>query len=132
MLVEYVLHLRDCVLVMTVNPGSGGQTFLPEMLPKIMRLRAMCAERGLHPVIEVDGGEQAAAAGGNGDCCRLGDFRGQGLRHGHCGHPLRRSCQRVFDIVQFLIALPPCPSRTASVGLSGSSPAAHRDPAFIA
>lgn len=68
-LVEYVLHLCDIVLVMTVNPGFGGQRFLPEMLPKIRRLRAMCAERDLHPVIEVDGGEnattaaQAAAAG---------------------------------------------------------------------
>jgi ribulose-phosphate 3-epimerase len=68
-LVEYVLHLCDVILVMTVNPGFGGQSFLPEMLPKIRRLRAMCAQRGLHPVIEVDGGEnattaaQAAAAG---------------------------------------------------------------------
>jgi ribulose-phosphate 3-epimerase len=68
-LIEYVLHLCDIVLVMTVNPGFGGQAFLPEMLPKIRRLRATCAERGLSPVIEVDGGEnvttaaQAAAAG---------------------------------------------------------------------
>jgi ribulose-phosphate 3-epimerase len=68
-LIEYVLHLCDIVLVMTVNPGFGGQAFLPEMLPKIRRLRSICAERGLHPVIEVDGGEnattaaQAAAAG---------------------------------------------------------------------
>jgi ribulose-phosphate 3-epimerase len=68
-LVEYVLHLCDVILVMTVNPGFGGQSFLPEMLPKILRLRAMCAQRGLYPVIEVDGGEnattaaQAAAAG---------------------------------------------------------------------
>ena len=67
--IEYVLHLCDIILVMTVNPGFGGQTFLPEMLPKIRRLRAICAERDLHPVIEVDGGEnmttagQAAAAG---------------------------------------------------------------------
>src|SRR3984957_9461494 len=67
--VEQVLHLCDVVLVMTVNPGFGGQKFLPEMLPKIRRLRTMCAERGLHPVIEVDGCEnattaaQAAAAG---------------------------------------------------------------------
>jgi ribulose-phosphate 3-epimerase len=61
-LVEYVLHLCDVVLVMTVNPGFGGQSFLPEMLPKILRVRAMCAERGLHPVIEVDGGENAATA----------------------------------------------------------------------
>jgi ribulose-phosphate 3-epimerase len=68
-LIEYVLHLCDIVLVMTVNPGFGGQAFLPEMLPKIARIRSMCAERGLDPVIEVDGGEnettaaQAIAAG---------------------------------------------------------------------
>ena len=68
-LVEYVLQLCDIILVMTVNPGFGGQAFLPEMLPKIARLRAMCAARSLSPVIEVDGGEnattavQAAAAG---------------------------------------------------------------------
>jgi ribulose-phosphate 3-epimerase len=61
-LVEYVLHLCDVILVMTVNPGFGGQSFLPEMLPKLLRLRAMCAERGLRPVIEVDGGENAATA----------------------------------------------------------------------
>lgn len=67
--IEYVLHLCDIILVMTVNPGFGGQAFLPEMLPKIRRLRSICAERGLDPAIEVDGGEnvataaQAAAAG---------------------------------------------------------------------
>ena len=61
-LVEYVLHLCDVILVMTVDPGFGGQSFLPEMLPKILRLRAMCAERGLRPVIEVDGGENATTA----------------------------------------------------------------------
>ena len=70
-LVEYVLHLCDIVLVMTVDPGFGGQRFLPEMLPKIRRLRANCVARDLHPVIEVDGGEnaatvaQATAAGAN-------------------------------------------------------------------
>jgi len=68
-MIEYVLRLCDVILVMTVNPGFGGQAFLPEMLPKIRRIRAICAERGLHPIIEVDGGEnattaaQAAAAG---------------------------------------------------------------------
>jgi len=61
-LIEYVLHLCDVVLVMTVNPGFGGQAFLPEMLPKIRRLRAMCAMRGLRPVIEVDGGENSVTA----------------------------------------------------------------------
>jgi ribulose-phosphate 3-epimerase len=61
-LIEYVLHLCDIILVMTVNPGFGGQNFLPEMLPKIRRLRAICADRGLEPVIEVDGGENATTA----------------------------------------------------------------------
>jgi ribulose-phosphate 3-epimerase len=62
-LIDYVLHLCDIILVMTVNPGFGGQTFLPEMLPKIRRLCAICAERDLHPIIEVDGGENAATVG---------------------------------------------------------------------
>jgi ribulose-phosphate 3-epimerase len=54
--IEYVLHLCDIVLIMTVNPGFGGQEFLPEMLPKVAALRCLCDERGLDPVIEVDGG----------------------------------------------------------------------------
>jgi len=55
--VEHVLHLCDIVLVMTVNPGFSGQTFLPEMLPKIRDLRRLCASKGLDPWIEVDGGQ---------------------------------------------------------------------------
>src|SRR6202008_4765952 len=68
-MVEWVLPLCDVILVMTVNPGFGGQAFLPEMLPKVRRIRTICAERNLHPVVEVDGGEngttaaQVAAAG---------------------------------------------------------------------
>jgi ribulose-phosphate 3-epimerase len=58
--IEHVLHLVDIVLVMTVNPGFGGQKFLPEMLPKIAALRSRCRERGLDPHIEVDGGQDAA------------------------------------------------------------------------
>jgi ribulose-phosphate 3-epimerase len=57
--VEQVLHLCDVILVMTVNPGFGGQMFLPEMLPKIRDLRRLCASRGLTPWIEVDGGQNA-------------------------------------------------------------------------
>jgi ribulose-phosphate 3-epimerase len=66
--VEHVLHLCDIVLVMTVNPGFGGQKFLPEMLP-ISDLRRLCESRGLSPWIEVDGGQngenvrEAVAAG---------------------------------------------------------------------
>lgn len=62
-MIEYVLQLCDIVLVMTVDPGAGGQAFLPEMLPKIRRLRDLCKARGLDPVIEVDGGENSHTAG---------------------------------------------------------------------
>ncbi len=61
--IEYVLHLCDVILVMTVNPGFGGQKFLPEMLPKIRKLRSVCDARGLDPVIEVDGGQNCRHAG---------------------------------------------------------------------
>jgi ribulose-phosphate 3-epimerase len=61
--VEHVLHLCDVVLVMTVNPGFGGQTFLPEMLPKIGDLRRLCISKGLAPWIEVDGGQNGENAG---------------------------------------------------------------------
>jgi ribulose-phosphate 3-epimerase len=61
--IEYVLHLCDVILVMTVDPGFGGQKFLPEMLPKIRRLRQLCDTRGLNPVIEVDGGQNCESAG---------------------------------------------------------------------
>ena len=52
--VEYVLDRIDLVLVMTVNPGFGGQKFIPAMLEKIRRLKAMTAGRGIR--IQVDGG----------------------------------------------------------------------------
>ena len=55
-LIEYVLELCDLILIMSVNPGFGGQSFIPEMVPKIEKLRLMCQERGLNPWIEVDGG----------------------------------------------------------------------------
>ena len=70
-LIEYVLHLCEIVLIMTVNPGFSGQKFLPEMLPKIRRVRELCDKRGINPIIEVDGGEnpdtaaQAIEAGAN-------------------------------------------------------------------
>jgi ribulose-phosphate 3-epimerase len=52
--IEHVLDKLDLILVMTVNPGFGGQKFIPAMLEKIRRLKAMVAERPIH--IEVDGG----------------------------------------------------------------------------
>lgn len=55
---EHVMDDKlDLVLLMTVNPGFGGQNFITGMLPKITRLREMLNDRGLHDVdIEVDGG----------------------------------------------------------------------------
>jgi ribulose-phosphate 3-epimerase len=55
-LIEYVLEVCDLVLIMSVNPGFGGQKFIPGVVPKIRKLRQMCDERGLDPWIEVDGG----------------------------------------------------------------------------
>ena len=57
-----VLELADMVLVMTVNPGFGGQRFIEGTLPKIARIRAMLTERGLDSPIGVDGGIDAATA----------------------------------------------------------------------
>jgi ribulose-phosphate 3-epimerase len=55
-LVEDVLPDLDLVLVMTVNPGYGGQPYIAVMEPKIARLRTMLDERGLQAELEVDGG----------------------------------------------------------------------------
>jgi ribulose-phosphate 3-epimerase len=54
--IEYVLDDVDLVLAMTVNPGFGGQSFLPSVLPKIEALRRMIDRRGLRIDLEVDGG----------------------------------------------------------------------------
>lgn len=53
---ECILDQVDMVLLMTVNPGFGGQKFIPYTLEKIRRLRSMLDERGLNTDIEVDGG----------------------------------------------------------------------------
>ena len=58
-MIEYVLDDLDMVLVMTVNPGFGGQEFIPEVVPKIERLRKMIDARGLKTKVEVDGGINA-------------------------------------------------------------------------
>jgi ribulose-phosphate 3-epimerase len=54
--VEEVLPDLDLVLPMTVNPGYGGQSFIPSVLPKIRRLRQLIDEAGLATELEVDGG----------------------------------------------------------------------------
>lgn len=59
--IEYVLSEVDLVLIMSVNPGFGGQSFIESQLDKIRDLKKMCKEKGVDPWIEIDGG----ASGGN-------------------------------------------------------------------
>lgn len=53
---ENVLHLCDMVLVMSVNPGFGGQKFIPQAVDKVAELHAMITHSGLNIEIQVDGG----------------------------------------------------------------------------
>ena len=68
---EYALDEMDQILVMTVNPGFGGQSFIEAMLPKIEKIRGWIEKRGLAIDLEVDGGitlaniARAASAGAN-------------------------------------------------------------------
>ncbi|MDN5004443.1 ribulose-phosphate 3-epimerase [Bradyrhizobium sp. GCM10027634] len=79
--IEYVLDRLDLVLVMTVNPGFGGQSFLESQLGKIARLRTMIGERPIR--LEVDGGvtrdNAAAVAAAGADTLVAGSavFRGK-------------------------------------------------------
>ena len=57
-----ILTALDLVLVMTVNPGFGGQTFIEDMLDKVVRLRAELDRNNLAAELEVDGGINAAIA----------------------------------------------------------------------
>jgi ribulose-phosphate 3-epimerase len=59
--IEHVLDLLDLILLMTVNPGFGGQAFIPAVLEKIRRVKAMVGARPID--IEVDGGVTAETAG---------------------------------------------------------------------
>ena len=61
-LCEEVLEDCDLVLLMSVNPGFGGQKFIPQVLKKIARLNEIKAQQGLSFEIEVDGGVNAATA----------------------------------------------------------------------
>jgi len=68
---RYIMHQVDVILVMTVNPGFGGQSFLASQLPKIAEIRKMIHETGRDILLEVDGGitpttaRQVVAAGAN-------------------------------------------------------------------
>lgn len=66
---DAIIEDVDLVLVMTVNPGFGGQKFIPGSLRKIRQVKAMCDERHVNPIIEVDGGISPVNAA---DVCAAG------------------------------------------------------------
>jgi len=98
-LLQHILHMVDLVLVMTVNPGFGGQAFIPEMLPKITELRKMLDVVNPDAWLEVDGGiseqtiSSASQAGANAFVAGNAIFKHQrgisagiqGLRNGITG-----------------------------------------------
>ncbi|QCD45295.1 ribulose-phosphate 3-epimerase [Campylobacter mucosalis] len=55
-ILEYIINEVDMVLLMSVNPGFGGQSFIPSVLPKIRALREMIDSKNAKCLIEVDGG----------------------------------------------------------------------------
>ena len=104
-MVEHVLDLVDMVLVMTVNPGFGGQQYIATMEPKIRELRRLIADRGLtdRVDIEVDGGigpatiAAAAAAGANILVAGSALYRDpEGLAHAVAG--LRARAEAAFAV----------------------------------
>ena len=59
---EDLIEDLDLVLIMTVNPGFGGQRFIPHSIEKLKALKELCRRHNAHPLIEVDGGISAANA----------------------------------------------------------------------
>lgn len=59
---DYVLEDLDLVLIMSVNPGFGGQSFIPSAIDKIKNLKAKIRERNLNVIVEVDGGVKTTNA----------------------------------------------------------------------
>ena len=53
---ESIIDVVDMVLLMSVNPGFGGQSFIPGTIAKLHELKTMCERHGVSPLIEVDGG----------------------------------------------------------------------------
>ena len=54
--IQEILHLVDLILIMSVNPGASGQSFIPEVVPKIAEVARMIQESGSSAQIQVDGG----------------------------------------------------------------------------
>ena len=94
--IEWVIDKADLVLVMTVNPGFGGQSFIAAMVDKVRRVRALIGERPIH--LEVDGGIGADTAplvvGAGADVLVAGSavFRGGAERYADNIAAIRAAC----------------------------------------
>ncbi|MEH7075002.1 ribulose-phosphate 3-epimerase [Neobacillus drentensis] len=60
--IQHIIGDIDMVLLMSVNPGFGGQKFIPEVLPKIRKVKEMADQKGLNIEIEIDGGVNSETA----------------------------------------------------------------------
>ncbi len=60
---EPFMHKLDLVLIMTVEPGFGGQKLIPETIDKVAQVKTMCEQMGIEPEIQVDGGVTAENSG---------------------------------------------------------------------
>ncbi|WP_026566422.1 ribulose-phosphate 3-epimerase [Bacillus sp. UNC41MFS5] len=60
--IQHIIGEIDMVLLMSVNPGFGGQKFIPEVLPKIRKVKEMAEQKGLDMEIEIDGGVNSETA----------------------------------------------------------------------
>jgi len=60
--IQHIIRDIDMVLLMSVNPGFGGQKFIPEVLPKIRKVKAMAEQKGMDLEIEIDGGVNSETA----------------------------------------------------------------------
>ncbi len=84
---EEILPVTDFVLLMSVNPGFGGQSFIPGVLEKVRRLRDWIGRKGLDVPIEIDGGitlenvQEVVSAGASWIVAGSAVFRGPGARH---------------------------------------------------
>jgi ribulose-phosphate 3-epimerase len=98
--VEYVMHCVDLVLVMSVNPGFGGQAFIPQVLPKVERLRAMIDRTGRAIDLQIDGGITAdtigAARAAGVDCFVAGNAVYGQKDYAHAIRALKDNAEKTF------------------------------------
>lgn len=104
--VEEVLGDVELIVVMSVNPGFGGQKFIKSSLDKVRRLRAMLNERGFAPDIQVDGGikvenvAEVARAGANAFVMGSGVFDDEDAKKGNFKPILQRAYSALAEFIE--------------------------------